>query len=58
MPYLLLNSWAGQKRVPVEKLGVSRTKYRVKLLCECRLPNQRWYKAGDTAWVPKTAVRE
>ena len=58
MPYLLLDSWAGQKRVPVQKLGETRTKYRIKLLAACRLPDRRWRDVGDVVLVPKTAVRE
>lgn len=54
---LLLDGWAGRERVPVEIVGETPKRYRVRLLAECRLPSRRRGKAGDVVLVPRYAVK-
>lgn len=53
---LLIDSWAGRSRHPVEIVGETPKKYRVKLLEKARLPGKRC-ESGDIVLVPKTAVK-
>ncbi len=55
--YLRLDGWAGRENVPVEVVGETRTKYRVRLLRDANLPSRRQCKAGDVVAVPKYAVK-
>ncbi len=58
MTYLRLNSWAGRERVPVEIVGETPKRYRVKLLEAARLPGNRQHAAGDVVLVPRYAVQQ
>lgn len=54
---LWLDSWAGRIGYPVEVLGETKTKYRVKVLCEkIPLPKRRLAKCGEVVLVPKYAI--
>ena len=55
--FLLLNSWAGLMRVPVEIVGETPMRYRVKLLKDALMPNRIGLIAsGSVKLVPKHAV--
>lgn len=54
---LVINSWAGRREIPIEILGETRTKFRVKLLADALIPVRRHRVAGDVLLVPKHAVR-
>ena len=54
---LLLDGWAGRSEHPVEVVEETPKRYRVKLLCDVRLPSRREGKAGDVVLVPKHAIR-
>ena len=56
--YLVLDSWAGRERIPVEIVGETPKKYRVKLLADALLPSRRHCSAGDVVLVPRSAVRQ
>lgn len=55
---LLLDGWAGRRAYPVDVIGETPKRYRVRLLEDMPLPgrNQRG-AAGDVRLVPKHAVR-
>ena len=55
---LVLDSWAGRERIPVEVVGETRTRYRVRLMQNCRLPGRKWHDAGEVILVPKYAVKQ
>jgi len=54
---LVLDSWAGRERIPVEIVGETPKRYRVKLLAACLLPSRRRVEAGAVVLVPRYAVR-
>jgi len=58
MATLELDGWAGRTHWPVEVVGETPTRYRVRLLQDTRLPG-RWREghAGDVVLVPKYAIR-
>lgn len=56
--YLVLDSWAGRERIPVEIVGETPKRYRIKLLADALLPSRRHCKAGDIVLVPHFAVRQ
>ena len=53
---LHLDGWAGRLRIPVQVIGETRTKYRVRLGSDAMLPGRRHCEAGDEVLVPKYAV--
>ena len=55
--YLVLDSWAGRERIPVEIVGETPKRYRVRLLADALLPSRRHCAAGDVVLVPRYAVR-
>lgn len=55
---LCLNTYAGRREVPVEIIGETRTKYKVRLTQETRLPGARIAQSGDVVLVPKRAVKK
>lgn len=55
--YLALDGWAGIRHIPVEILGETPKRYRVRLCNDARLPGGREKKKGDVVLVPKTAIR-
>jgi hypothetical protein len=57
--YICMDGWAGFHKEPVEIVGETPKKYRVKLLKDCRLPG-RWRegKAGQIILVPKYVVTD
>lgn len=56
---LALQTWGGLRLYPVEVIGETATKYRVRMLAvEVRLPGHRWARRGDEILVPKYAVRD
>lgn len=56
--FLVLDSWAGRSYHPVEILGETPKKYRVRILSPdgVRLPRYRYAALGDVVLVPKTAI--
>lgn len=56
-PSLALDGWAGIRHIPVEILGETPKRYRVRLCNDARLPGGREKKKGDVVLVPKTAIR-
>lgn len=56
--YLVLDSWAGRERIPVEVVGETPKRYRVRLLADALLPSRRHVKAGETVLVPRYAVKQ
>lgn len=55
--YLALQGWGGLLLYPVEILGETPKRYRVRLCDDARLPGGRKKKKGDVVLVPKTAIR-
>jgi hypothetical protein len=59
--WLCFNDWAGFTTVPVVLVGETRTRWRITPdvgVDRIRLAGRRrWLAAGETALVPKTAVR-
>jgi len=58
MPRLMLDGWGGRSEHPVEIVGETPKKYRVRLLGYVRLPGGREGKKGDVVLVPKHAVKK
>lgn len=57
--YLCLNSWVGRQEIPVEILDETPSRYRIRLLHDCKLPGRNRYGSmGDIVLVPKYAIRE
>lgn len=57
--YLCMDGWAGFHKEPVEIVGETPKRYRVRLLADCRLPGRlRFGKKGDVVLVPKYAVTD
>lgn len=57
MSTLELDGWMGRTSHPVEVIGETPTRYRVRLLEDTRLPGRRRGAKGDVVLVPKHAVR-
>ena len=56
--HLMLDGWAGVSRQPVEVIGETPTRYRIQARQRTKLAGRsRWIEAGETALVPKHAVR-
>ena len=56
--YLCTNSYAGYREIPVEVIGRTPKRYRIKLLKDCRLPgSNRAGKEGQIILVPQLAIR-
>ena len=57
--WLCMNGWEGFTKEPVEIVGETPKRYRVKLLKDCRLPGRnRRGERGDIVLVPKYAVTD
>lgn len=55
---LLLEGWEGRTETPVEVVGCTKKKYRIRAITRTRLAGRyRWLAAGETTLVPKHAVR-
>lgn len=55
---LMIDSWAGKSRYPVEIVAETPQRYKVKLLAPTRLPGRnKSGQAGDVVLVPKYAVK-
>jgi len=55
---LCMDGWAGRIEVPITIVGETKTRYRVILGRDCRLPGRwRYGTAGETVLVPKYAIR-
>ena len=54
--YLHLDTWAGRIREPVELIGETPKRYRIRLLSDIRLPSRRQGRAGDEVLVPKYSI--
>lgn len=56
--YLGLSGWAGDRWRKVEVVGETPKKYRIRAIEKTKLAGRsRWLEAGQTALVPKYAVR-
>jgi len=60
--YLCFNDWAGTREHPVVIVGQTRERYRIRLPDGATEPMKlagrcRWLRTGETALVPKSAVR-
>lgn len=53
---LRLDGWAGRTDVPVQVVGETSKRYRIKLMHDTRLPGRREGRAGDVVLVPKYAI--
>jgi len=53
---ICVDGWAGRREYPVEIVGETPKRYRVKVLSDARLPRGIRH-AGDVVLVPKTSVR-
>jgi hypothetical protein len=57
--WLCITGWWGDHKEPVELIGETPKRYRVRLLADCRLPGRnRQGKVGDVVLVPRYAVTE
>lgn len=54
--FIRLDTWAGRMHIPVQVIGQTITRYRVKLKEDATLPGRRTRKAGDEVLVPKYAI--
>ncbi len=55
---LLMDSYAGRTCTPVEIVGETPKRYRIRAIEDTKLAGRnRWLAAGETALVPKHAVR-
>lgn len=55
--HLALETWAGLRLRPIEVIGETPKRYRVRLLEDTTLPSGRYRLAGEVVLVPKQAVR-
>jgi hypothetical protein len=56
--YIATQGWSGLDYIPVDVVGETPKRFRVKLLKDCRLPGRyRNGKKGQLILVPKTALR-
>lgn len=58
MTVLSLNTWSGIRTYPVEIVGETPKRYRIKVLTNVMLLNRRFVSADQTVLVPKYAVTE
>ncbi len=59
MATLEIDGWAGRTSHPIEVIGETPTRYRVRLIEDTRLPGRyRQGAKGDVVLVPKYAVRD
>lgn len=55
---LVMWSWGGETRQPVEVVGETPKRYRIRALHRTKIGGRnRWLERGDKALVPKGAVR-
>lgn len=54
--FLMLDTWAGRQLIPVDIVGETRKRYRVRLRENVLLPNKRSTDRGKVVLVPKTAI--
>ena len=56
--YLMMDGWGGRHDQAVLVIGETPKRYRIKAVMRTRLAGRcRWIYTGETALVPKTAVR-
>lgn len=56
--FIAIDGWAGLDYIPVEVMGETPKKFRVKLLRDCQLPGRnRKGKTGQVILVPKPVLR-
>lgn len=56
--YVCIDGWGGRHDWAVIVIGETQKNYRIKAVVETKLPGRRrWLSVGDTALVPKYAVR-
>jgi hypothetical protein len=56
---LVLEGWAGRTKTPVEIIGMTPKRYRIRAVMRTRLGGRhRWLDPGDTALVPRHAVSD
>lgn len=56
--YLGLDGWAGRREHKVEVIGETPKRYRIRAIERTKLAGRcRWLYAGETALVPKYAIR-
>lgn len=56
--YLMLDGWAGRREHKVEVIGETPKRYRIRAVERTKLAGRcRWLYAGETALVPKYAIR-
>lgn len=55
--YLLMDGWAGRTEQAVMVIGETPKKFRIKAVMRTKLGGARWIYTGETALVPKHAVR-
>lgn len=53
-----IETWAGRRTHPVQIVGDTKTRYRIKALASMMLPGKRFVREGEIVLVPKHAVRE
>ena len=55
---LCLNGWEGRTETPVFIIGETAKRYRIRAIQRTKLAGRnRWLDSGETALVPKSAVR-
>lgn len=55
---LCLDGWSGRVEQPVAVIGETPKRYRIRAITRTRLAGlYRWLKPGDTALVPKNAIK-
>ena len=57
MPTLEIDGWAGRVSTPVEVIGETPSRYRIRLLQDTRLPGNRRGAKGDVVLVPRYAIK-
>ena len=56
--YLCTDGWAGRNEQACIVIGETPKKYRIRAVMRTRMPGRcRWLYTGETALVPKSAVR-
>jgi len=59
MKAIVLNTWAGRRYYPVELIGETAKKFKVRILApSVMLPGRRYVQRGDVVLVPKYAICE
>ena len=55
--WLCMDGWSGRSQTPVEIIGETPKRFRIKLLRKTRLPGRfRFGNVGDVILVPRTAI--